>query len=89
MAALVWPVPALVVLRCGGFPVPWISLKASRVGAWVLVGLMTVGVLMNLVSSSNWERFLQAPIAAGLAVLFLVVARSRTPVSGSVPDHAV
>ena len=30
---------------------------------------------MNLASSSDWERFLQAPIAAVLAALCLIVAR--------------
>ena len=70
-----WPLAALVVLRRGGYRVPLISLRVSRAGTWVLVGLLSLGVLMNLASSSDWERFLQAPLAAVLAVLCLVVAR--------------
>jgi hypothetical protein len=35
-------------------------------------------VLLNLASPSGWERFLQAPIAALLATLCLIVARSRS-----------
>lgn len=75
LAALLWPLAALVVLRRGGYRVPLISSRVSRVGTWVLVGLLSLGVVMNLASSSGWERFLQAPIAAILAVLCLVVAR--------------
>lgn len=78
VAALVWAVAALVVLHRGGYRVPMISFRVSRAGTWVLVGLLSLGVLMNLASSSDWERFLQAPIAAVLAVLCLVVARSDT-----------
>ena len=38
--------------------------------------LLTLGVLMNLASSSDWERYLQAPIAAVMAALCFRVARS-------------
>lgn len=82
-AALIWPVAALVVLRRGGYQVPLIGVGFSRVGAWVLVGLLSLGVLMNLASSSDWERFLQAPIALLLAGLCLVVARGGAGASGS------
>ena len=75
LAALLWPLAALVVLRRGGYPVPLISSRVSRVGTWALVGLLSLGVVMNLASSSEWERFLQAPLAAILAVLCLMVAR--------------
>ena len=47
---------------------------ALSVGVWVLVALSVVGALVNLASSSPWERFGWAPYAATLAVLSLVVA---------------
>ena len=85
-AALFWPLAALVVLRRGGYRVPLISTRVSRAGTWVLVGLLSLGVLMNLASSSDWERFLQAPIAAVLAALCLVVARGPSGAAGPATD---
>jgi hypothetical protein len=41
---------------------------------WVLVVLLPVGALMNIASSSRWERYLWGPLALILAVLALVVA---------------
>jgi hypothetical protein len=70
-----WPLMALIVLRRGGYRVPPFSFQVSRVGTWLLFGLLCLGVLMNLASRSDWERYLQAPIAATLAVLCFIVAR--------------
>jgi hypothetical protein len=67
--------------------VPLISLRVSRAGTWVLVGLLSLGVLMNLASSSDWERFLQAPFAAVLAALCLVVARGPSGAAGATTDQ--
>jgi hypothetical protein len=77
IAALIWLLAALVVLRRGGYRAPLISARAARAGTWVLAGSLSLGVLLNLASPSGWERFLQAPIAALLAALCLIVARSR------------
>ena len=87
IATLLWPLAALVVLRRGGYRVPLISARVSRTGTWVLVGLLSLGVLMNLASSSDWERFLQAPIAAVLAALCLVVARRPSGAAGAATDR--
>jgi hypothetical protein len=86
-ATLIWPLAALVMLGRGGYRVPLISARVSRTGTWVLVGLLSLGVLMNLASSSNWERFLQAPIAEVLAALCLVVARTRSGAAGAATDR--
>jgi hypothetical protein len=74
---VIWLLAALVVLRRGGYRAPLISARASRTGTWVLTGLLSLGVLLNLSSPSAWERYLQAPIAAALATLCLIVARSH------------
>jgi hypothetical protein len=79
-SAGLWVLGALVVLRRGGYGMSPISPRLSRYGTWALVGLLTVGALMNFASPSNWERFLQAPIALLLALLCLIVARGG-PVS--------
>jgi hypothetical protein len=86
-ATFIWPLAALVVLGRGGYRVPLISARVSRTGTWVLVGLLSLGVLMNLASSSDWERFLQAPIAAVLAALCLVVARRPSGAAGAATDQ--
>jgi hypothetical protein len=77
VAVLIWLLAALVVLRRGGYQVPLISARASRAGTWALTGILSLGALINLASPSGWERLLQAPFAAVLAALCLIVARSR------------
>lgn len=54
---------------------------AFRVGTWALFALLAFGVLLNLASSSPWERFGWAPFTLLLAAATLVVARgpSRDP----------
>jgi hypothetical protein len=75
----VWVLAALVVLGRTGYRVSKIPFRVCLYGTWVLVGYMSLGTLMNLASRSNWERFLQAPIALIVAVLCLLVARAATP----------
>ena len=87
LAVVVWLLAALVVLRRGGYRVPLISARVSRAGTWVLTGLLSLGVLLNLASPSGWERFLQAPIAALLATLCLIVARSRPQAADPAEDQ--
>lgn len=45
-------------------------------GSWILVVLSSLGALMNVASSSPWERFGWAPLAAVLAFLSAIVALS-------------
>jgi len=74
-AVILWVAAALVVLRRGGYRVPLITARVSRIGTWVLVGLLPLGALMNFASSSEWERFGWGPIGLLLTVLCFVVAR--------------
>ncbi|MDQ2935600.1 MAG: hypothetical protein M3R49_11610 [Chloroflexota bacterium] len=48
-----------------------------RVGTWLLAVALGLGAIMNLASSSAWERFMWAPVALLLALLSFVVARGR------------
>lgn len=75
IATVFWLLATLVVLARGGFDVPTIPSVVARWGTWALVGLLPLGALMNLISSSRWERFVWGPLALILAVLSLVVAR--------------
>jgi hypothetical protein len=72
---------AFVVLGRAGYWGDRFS-RAFRVGTWALVVYFTFGVLLNLASSSPWERFGWAPFTLLLAVATFVVARGRSR------DHA-
>jgi hypothetical protein len=76
VAFVIWLVAAAIILGRAGLidvPLPGVALT---VGAWVLVVLSALGSLVNVASSSPWERFGWAPLAATLAVLSAVVASS-------------
>jgi hypothetical protein len=75
-AVVVWLLAAVVILGRGGvvsLPLPDVVLY---IGAWLLVVLSVLGTIVNLASSSPWERFGWAPFSAALAVLSYVVASS-------------
>jgi hypothetical protein len=75
-AVVIWVLAAVVMLGRGGVmavPLPDVVLD---VGAWLLVVLSAIGTVVNLASSSPWERFGWAPFSAVLAVLAYVVATS-------------
>jgi hypothetical protein len=82
VAVGVWVLAALIVLGRGGFQVVPLPHGVLRWGTWVLVGLLFVGALMNIASSSGWERFGWGPVALILGVLCLFVALRADPVSG-------
>ena len=67
---------ATVVLGRAGFWGDRFS-GVFRIGTWALVVLLPLGALMNLASSSPWERFGWAPFTFVLATATLVVARGR------------
>ncbi len=78
VAAAVWLVAAVLILaRAGVLELPLPEIVVT-VGAWALVVLSGLGALVNLASSSPWERFGWAPYAATMGVLSLVVALSPT-----------
>ncbi len=83
VAAGVWVLAALIVLGRAGFRVVRLPIGVLRWGTWVLVGLLFVGALMNVASSSGWERFGWGPLALILVALCLFVALGAEPVSGS------
>jgi hypothetical protein len=75
LAVAVWALAALIVLRRGGLRISALPPAMARLGTWILVGLLSLGVIANVASRSNWERFLWGPVALILAVLCLVVGR--------------
>lgn len=76
VAVVIWLLAAIVILGAGAvvdLPLPDVVID---VGAWVLVVLSVLGAIVNLASSSPWERFGWAPFSAALAVLSFIVASS-------------
>lgn len=51
--------------------------RSFRVAAWAIAAYFLLGVILNLASSSPWERFLMAPVALVLGSSFIVIARGR------------
>ena len=81
VSAVIWVVAAVIVLARGGFGLP-VRPALSRWGTWALVGYLALGALMNLASSSPWERFGWAPFTAvlfGLTLLLALSERGRQP----------
>jgi len=54
------------------------SRSGYRRALWAVVAYFTVGVFMNVASSSPWERFLMAPVALALAWATFALNRART-----------
>ena len=52
--------------------------RAFRVGTWALVVVLPLGALLNLASSSPWERFGWAPFTLLLTMATFVAARGRS-----------
>jgi hypothetical protein len=82
VAVGVWVLAALIVLGRAGYRVVRLPYGVLRWGTWVLVGLLFVGALMNIASSSGWERFGWGPVALILGALCLFVALRAGPVPG-------
>ena len=75
----VWLFATLLVLARGGYglvPMPW---RVTQLGTWLLVALLGVGMLLNVASSSPWERFGWAPFNLVILVLGVVLARGGSP----------
>lgn len=79
VAALVWLGATLLVLARGGHGPVSLPEGLSGLGTWALVGVLGLGVVMNLASTSPWERFGWGPFTLVLFVLCLVLARGAQP----------
>ena len=66
----------LIVLDRAGMPLIDLPDVVAQWGTWVLVVLLAIGTIVNLASSSPYERFGWAPMAALMALLALFVALS-------------
>ena len=88
LAAVICLLAALLVLARGGHALVPLPQAVSRVGTWVLVGLLGLGALMNFASSSPWERFGWGPFTLVLLILAVVLVRSGLPLGRPAPRAA-
>ena len=76
VAVVIWVFAAVVILGAGGVLAVPLPDVVPGIGPWVLVILSVLGAIVNLASSSPWERFGWAPFSAVMAVLSFIVATS-------------
>ena len=74
-----WSFASLVVLSRGGLIAPLFKQAFTQKAAWALVAICTFGAILNLASSSPWERLGWSPFTALLAFLVFILARSPSP----------
>ena len=79
LTAILLVVGVVVVIGRAGYWSFGIPFSVFRWGTWVFVAVFALSTLANFASSSNWERFLNGPIALLLTILCLIVARSVVP----------
>jgi hypothetical protein len=89
LSALFFVVGVIVVLCRVGYWVPPVPFKVFWWAAWVFVAILALSTLANFASSSDWERFLNAPLALISALLCLIVVRSDNPHSPIGDDSSV
>jgi hypothetical protein len=78
VAILVWAFAALLLFRRSGLGLLAIPEALARWGTWTIFGLLLVGALMNIASSSSWERYFWGPYALTVAGLCLLATRGDT-----------
>jgi hypothetical protein len=77
VAAVIWTAAGLVVLGRAGFWRLGKSVRLYRWGTWFLVALLGLSAVPNFASQSHWENFVLGPLSVLLAILCMIVARSR------------
>ena len=75
VSLLVYGACAAIVLDRAGL-IDVVADDASRIGAWVVAGFLSLGVVMNALSRSKPERLTMTPVALVLAACAYVVAMS-------------
>lgn len=77
VAVLIWAGAAWIVLMRGWNSAVKRNSRLVQTGAWILVAVLSAGVILNAASPSPWERFAWVPFNLALASFAFVVARSR------------
>lgn len=75
VSLLIYVVCAAIILDRAGL-VDVVGVAVSGIGAWLVAGFMSLGVVMNAISRSAPERLTMTPVALLLAVSAFVTAAS-------------
>jgi hypothetical protein len=76
ISAIVLAAAAVIVVGRAGIRLLDLPNGVLHWGTWVIVALTGLSALANFASSSDWERFMNGPIALLVAILCIAVARS-------------
>jgi hypothetical protein len=76
ISAIVLVFAVVIVLERAGYGLLNLRHEVLRRGIWVVVAVNGVSALANFASSSDWERYMNGPVALIVAILCLAVARS-------------
>lgn len=74
VAIVLYVIFAIFILDKSGLLDGPVDNTVVSVGMWVITGYFVLGVFMNGISRSKSERAVMTPVAAVLAISFLVVA---------------
>lgn len=74
VSLLLYATFAVFILSKAGIIDNIINQNLVDIGMWVFTGYFFLGIIMNGISRSKPEHSLMTPVAAALAMLFLVVA---------------
>ncbi|MGM0589625.1 MAG: hypothetical protein ACQETE_14475 [Bacteroidota bacterium] len=73
--SLVLSLLAVIVLTRAGTILPSYT-QLSEMLIWIVVGISTLSLILNVITPSKWERILWAPVALMMLVSSLIVALS-------------
>jgi hypothetical protein len=75
VAVGIWLFAALLVLHRAGMRVLPLPPTVVHWGVWILVGLLSLGALMNFASPSVWERVIWGPFGLIVVALCIIITR--------------
>lgn len=79
VAAIVMALFILLLTTIVGIRAAWFAsnlFDLSRIAIWLVVAINGLGLLMNLITPSKWERIIWAPVCLVLLYCSVVVGRS-------------
>lgn len=76
VAILLYGVIALMLLSKAGLIAIFDNQQVVDVIVWIIAGYFTLGIVMNAISRSKYERALMTPVVSLLAILCICIALS-------------
>jgi hypothetical protein len=79
VSIVMYAIFSAIVLARAGLLTAIANPSIARIGIWVLVGYLGLGVVMNGISRSKAERFTMTPLALALCMMACIVALGDAP----------